>query len=115
MYNRHNKYNVSPKEDRTANGITFASKMEMMRYFQLLLYEKGGLIKNIKRQPKFELIPKTAYSRAEYYFGDFQYEEKDGTIVVEDVKGFATRVFKRKFKIATKRYSDITFKIVDQV
>lgn len=83
-------------------GIVFDSKKELQRFFVLKEAEAAGRITNLQRQVRFQLIPavteeyevalktktvtktRTA-QRAIYYTCDFQYE-KDGALVVEDVK-----------------------------
>jgi len=40
------KFKVSPKADRTFDGITFDSKGEAKRYLELKLAEKAGAIKD---------------------------------------------------------------------
>lgn len=72
---------------KTASG--FDSKREEKRYGELVLLERLGEISDLKRQPKFELIPKQDGERAVYYYGDFSYLQ-DGDLVVEDVKCKAT-------------------------
>ena len=60
--------------------------------------ERAGKITDLKRQVKFELIPKQQGMRATYYVADFTYYE-DGEYVVEDCKGVKTDVFKIKEKL----------------
>ncbi len=88
-------------------GMTFDSKKEAVRYRELLLLEKAGVIKNLQRQVKFELIPSQRINgkvveRACDYIADFVYE-KDGEIIVEDTKGFKTKdyIIKRKLMLHT--------------
>ena len=85
----------------TADGITFDSKKEYNRYCELKLLEKAGLIKDIKRQVKFELIPKQEGERTVNYVADFVYYDKHGEMVVEDTKGVRTKeyIIKRKLML----------------
>lgn len=93
------KYNNKKVE---YNGILFDSKKEKDRFVFLKEAEEQGLISNLQRQVKFELIPaikekyikhlKTKEKECERtvqlaisYTCDFQYE-KDGVVVVEDIK-----------------------------
>ena len=93
------KYNNKKVE---YNGILFDSKKEKDRFVFLKDAEEQGLISNLQRQVKFELIPaiKEKYIKhlktkekecertvqlASSYTCDFQYE-KDGVVVVEDIK-----------------------------
>lgn len=99
------------------DGIQFDSKSESERYSELLILQKAGVIKNLVLQPKFELQASFKYQgkaqRAIYYIADFQYETKDGKIIVEDVKGMETTEFKIKKKMFLKRYGDkINFQII---
>ncbi|MGP1455872.1 MAG: DUF1064 domain-containing protein [Treponema sp.] len=49
------KYNVSSKERRTVDGITFDSMAEMNRYLELKQLERAGIITDLELQPKFLL------------------------------------------------------------
>lgn len=100
------------------NGITFDSHKEARRYGELRLLEKAGEITNLARQVEYELIPvqkqiteytdkkgKTRHKtivleRAVKYIADFVYYDKNGQMVVEDVKSNPTKtkeyILKRK-------------------
>lgn len=97
------------------NGHPFASKAEARRYEQLLIMEQAGAIKGLRLQPKYELIPKFRKNgktiRKTEYIADFEYIE-DGKTIVEDVKGFATDVYKLKKKLFEYRYPKLTIKEV---
>ena len=84
----------------TIDGITFDSKKEAARYQELRLMERAGLIRDLKRQVKYELIPKQPGERAAHYTADFVYTQGEQT-VVEDVKGLRTRdyVLRRKLML----------------
>jgi hypothetical protein len=75
-----NKFNAKPV---TIDGIRFASKKEGKRYGELKLMERAGVITDLVLQPAFK-FPKLDFPRE--YRADFEYV-KDGSIVVEDVKG----------------------------
>ena len=81
----------------TVDGITFHSKKEYNRYYELLILQRAGIINNLQRQVKFELIPKQDGERKCEYIADFVYEE-NGKRIVEDTKGFKTKdyIIKRK-------------------
>ena len=105
----------------TRDGVTYDSLKEYRRYQELLLMEKTGTIKALRRQVPFELIPAQYedvytgeyYQRGEHkgepkmkrvcvekavtYYADFVYLE-GGETVVEDTKGFKTPeyILKRK-------------------
>ncbi|QKS93637.1 hypothetical protein HPJ96_07620 [Treponema phagedenis] len=67
----------------------------MLRYKELRLLEKSGVIKNLELQPKFLIIPAT---------------EKGGRAeIVEDVKGVKTEVYKLKKKLLLWQYPEINF------
>ena len=81
-------------------GMVFDSKKEAQRYIVLRELEKQGEIRNLQRQVKFKLIPGVRWSngkkhRDTFYIADFTYYE-NGHLVVEDVKGFRTPVYKLK-------------------
>lgn len=87
------------------NGVVYDSKKEAQRAMELEQLEKAGVIKNLERQKKYVLQPKFMLAghtvREITYVADFVYEE-DGKVVVEDVKGPATRsnpVYKIKKKM----------------
>ena len=76
----------------THNGVTYDSKKECQRHTELLLLERAGVIRDLRRQVKFELIPSQKVAgkvveRACGYVADFVYT-KDGKTHVEDVKGY---------------------------
>ena len=97
------------------NGMIFDSKKEYSRYMELKLLEQAGIIKNLKRQVKYVLIPtqyeiqsetlkngkikenKKVIERECSYIADFVYEENDKT-VVEDVKSEITKTVDYKIK-----------------
>lgn len=105
-YARQNKYhNVKTYVGK----IKFDSKKEANRYLELCMLEKSGIIKNLERQKRFEVVPKTDDEKAVHYVADFVYEE-NGKLICEDVKSDATRrdktyIIKRKlFKYLYKNY-----------
>jgi hypothetical protein len=105
----------------TVNGIVFDSHKEARRYGELRLLERSGAITNLARQVEYELIPvqkqtieytdkkgKTRHKtivleRAVKYIADFVYYDKNGQMVVEDVKSSATKtkeyILKRKLML----------------
>jgi hypothetical protein len=111
MYKK-NKYNNKITE---LDGIKFHSKKESLRYSQLKLQEKGGLIKDLRLQVSYELIPKLVINgkteRAIKYVADFVYTDTlHETEVVEDVKGMITDIFKIKYRLM-KQIHNIDIKI----
>jgi hypothetical protein len=82
------------KNKRTLlDGIRFDSKKEAARWEQLLLLQKAGEIHDLERQVRYPLIVKGM--KVAMYVADFRYIEK-GAVVVEDVKGMPTHVYKLK-------------------
>ena len=100
MYKK-TKYNNKITE---LDGIKFHSRKESMRYGQLKLYEKGGLISDLRLQVSYELIPKLVINgkteRAIKYIADFVYFDTVHKVeIVEDVKGMITDIFKLKYRL----------------
>jgi len=96
-YSVRAKYNnIKTKVD----GIEFDSKKESAKYQELKMLEKSGMIKNLERQKRFEIVPKTPGERAVFYVADFTYEI-EGRKICMDVKSSITRknptyIIKRK-------------------
>lgn len=103
----------------TLNGITYDSKKECKRHAELRLLESAGVIRDLKRQVRYTLIPaqyesyerygkngqqlkpgRKCVERAVYYVADFTYIDENGDLIVEDVKSPATKtelyIVKRK-------------------
>jgi len=99
----------------TVDGIKFQSRLEARRYTQLKQMEKAGLIHDLELQPKFLLQErfKDPYSGKVYqpirYIGDFMYVDETGQKIVEDTKGFATDLFRLKWKMVIQKYPEIKF------
>lgn len=91
----------------TVDGITFDSRKEADRYLVLKGMEEDGVIEDLRRQVRYELVPAFDVDGRHYrpvcYVADFVYRE-DGREVVEDVKGMRTDVYKLKSKLFAKRY-----------
>lgn len=95
----------------TVDGMTFDSRKEADRYLTLKGMEEEGLIGNLRRQVRYELVPAFdvdgKHYRPVFYVADFVYTEdgkEDGKEVVEDVKGMRTDVYKLKSKLFARRY-----------
>ena len=102
--NKKSKYNA---KKTVVNGITFDSKKEAKRYMELKAMEKVGSIKNLQLQVPFILIEKSKYGRSIKYVADFVYYNKNGSKVVEDVKGVKTPVYKLKKRLMAEKYGII--------
>lgn len=92
----------------TYDGKTFDSQKEAQRYAELRLLERGKVIKDLKCQVGFVLIPAQrdesgkVIERAVTYVADFVYTDcNTGEQVVEDTKGFKTKeyILKRKMML----------------
>jgi len=107
-----NKYHVSPKVERTYDGIVFDSKFEMQAY-KLLVSNLGKDYFTLS--PVYELQPgfrdeQGKAIRAIKYVGDFliQYNNKE---YIVDTKGMETPVFKMKEKMFKYVFKKRIYKI----
>ena len=113
---KKNKYHA---QTCVIDGQVFDSIKESKRYKELCLLEKAGVIRNLERQVKYELIPAQYRVYKRYgkngrilkdgkkllehnctYIADFAYE-MDGNTIVEDTKGVRTTdyIIKRKLML----------------
>lgn len=101
---RRNKYHAKKVE---FDGMVFDSMKEAVRWRELVLEQRAGAIKDLRRQVKYELIPAhkgaVRNERACTYIADFTYCRGD-EFIVEDVKGVRTEVYKIKRKLMLDRY-----------
>ena len=95
---KRGKYN-----NKKTNG--YHSKVESEHAVELRLLQKGGYIKDLREQVKYQLIPPQyidgkCVERGCSYIADFVYNEGGKTVVV-DVKGVRTPeyVIKRKLML----------------
>lgn len=105
----------------TIDNITFDSKKEADRYFELRILEKASKIADLQRQVKYVLIP--AQREADHigprggiikgklierecsYVADFVYKDlENGELVMEDTKGFRTPEYIIKRKLMLYQY-----------
>lgn len=98
--NKKSKYNAKKE---VVDGITFDSKKEAKRYLELKAMEKVGAIQKLQLQVPFVLIEKSKYGRSIKYVADFVYN-KNGSKIVEDVKGVKTPVYKLKKRLMAEKY-----------
>jgi hypothetical protein len=113
---RASKYNAT----RTVNG--FDSAAEEVRYNDLIMMQRAGLIANLRTQVKIvlecngiALVHHSAHgakSRPITYTVDFAYLE-NGLVVFEDFKGYDTRESRLKRAIAISM--GITIKVTGKV
>ena len=91
------------------NGVKFDSQAERARYIDLLDMEKRGLISQIMTQPKFLL--QDGFSRNGvkhkpiHYIADFLYVDENLKMIVEDVKGMATKDYLLKRKLYLSKFA----------
>jgi len=89
----------------TIDGITFASKAEAKRYAELRLMVMGNVISELELQPKYPIIINDM--KVCTYVADFRYRNDRGKMIVEDVKGVKTPVYKLKKKLMASFGVDI--------
>ena len=103
------KYHAIPT---VVGGIRFDSKAEARRWGELLLLQKSKQIRELERQTKFVIIPKSIYGRELCYYDDFTYfDVRKRTWVYEDVKGVKTPVYKLKKRLVAERYGIVITEI----
>lgn len=109
MAKRRSKFNAVKT---VVDGFTFDSKAEAARYGVLKLREKAGEIDGLVLQPEFVLtvdrIEDGEPREIGVYRGDFRYRDHVASaqpfVVVEDVKGFKTPLYRWKKKHVEAQY-----------
>lgn len=108
-----NKFNAIKTEYR---GITYDSKWEATRAYELDMLERAGRIKDLQRQVRFILQEgyinnKGQKIRPISYIADFTYITSKGQKVVEDTKSPATRtqVYALKKKMFEYKFPEYEF------
>ena len=98
------------------NQVTFDSEHEARRWDELVLLQKAGKIKHLRRQVKYKLIPAQrdlqghVIEKACDYIADFVYYEipadplRHPVQIVEDAKGFRTDAYVIKRKLMLQKY-----------
>ena len=92
----------------------FDSAKEWRRNQELEALQRAGEISELNRQVPFVLMPSYTIAdettrqgfrtvREIRYIADFTYRLKDGTRIIEDVKGMQTDVFKLKRKLLERK------------
>lgn len=110
-----NKFNIEKdKSKRTFNNITFASKLEMNYYKDVILPNvESKQISYFELQKKYELQPSFQLNgkiiKAITYVADFYVEYSNGEIEVIDTKGFPDNTAKLKRKLFWYKYSNIKY------
>lgn len=88
------------KPTKTGDGVIHDSRKEAQRWAELQMLEKANLIRNLRRQVKYELIPKQEGERSVTYIADFVYDDlESGKHIVEDCKGMRTPAYIIKRKL----------------
>ena len=95
-------------------GYVFDSKAEAGRYLELKLLLKLDRISFLRVHPKFEVLKGFEKHGHKYrpitYTADFEYYDKDiNKLIVEDVKGYKTDVYKLKKKLFIFSHPEYTF------
>lgn len=93
------------------DGIKFASKAEARRYVELKDLQEAGKISNLELQPKFPILVHGI--KVCSYIADFRYHDHEikkdgallGSIVIEDVKGMLTPIYRLKKKLMLACYN----------
>ncbi len=83
------------------DGYIFDSKAEAVRYSELKLLEAAGEIEHLQLQPKFPILVNG--KKICTYIADFQYNDH-GRVVIIDVKGIKTPVYRLKKKLFEALY-----------
>lgn len=89
------KFSAKPS---TSDGIRFASKKEQKRYQELKVLQQHGELLFFLRQVPFHLPGGVKY------LCDFMNFWHDGSVTIEDVKGFKTDMYTAKKKIVESVY-----------
>jgi hypothetical protein len=97
------------------DGLCFDSQFEANRYGQLKLLMRAGTIKGFCRQPEFVLVEGNESQRAITYKADFIVFNNDGTVTVEDTKGYESEQWKRTYKMFKAKYPDIEISVLKEV
>jgi|TARA_Y100001973_G_C5163730_1_gene314916 hypothetical protein len=97
-YGKYNKYNAKKTDFM---GFKFDSKWEAERYGQLASMQMAGVVEDLRRQVKYDIIVNE--QKICKYIADFVYtlihEDGKKEKIVEDAKGVQTSDFKLKKKL----------------
>ena len=99
------KYHNKPE---VVDGVRFDSRKEARRYQDLRLLQRGAQIVDLELQPRFVLRvigPEGEEVIIGSYYADFRYRDVEKQcVVVEDVKGVRTPVYRLKKKHVEAQY-----------
>lgn len=93
---KKSKYNNQKLE---IDGHLFDSKKEARRYIELRIMLTAGIIQNLLLQVPYELNEGGSHSLK--YISDFEYD-KEGRHIVEDAKGYKTKIYLKKKRLMEK-------------
>lgn len=96
-FKRIGKRNNRNAQKVEIDGIVFQSTFEGRRYMALKDCLNGGIITDLELQVSYPLIVNNV--KVCDYFADFRYVKKDGTLIVEDAKGFRDALYRLKAKM----------------
>ena len=114
------KANKYKNIETIVDGIRFQSKAEARRYSELKLLERANEIRDLKLQPRYPLMcgdrpisirNKHGVKRKVVYIADFEYVDKFGVFIVEDVKGYDTPTSRLKRGILEAQYGIVVSEI----
>ena len=97
-------------------GITYDSKWEAQRAYELDILQRGGQIKNLEHQKRFILQDGYVNNKGQKirpisYIADFVYQSKSGQWYCEDTKSPATKteLYRVKKKMFEYKYPEYIF------
>ena len=87
------------------SGHSHPSKAEAKRCGQLTMLVRCKLISELEQQPKFPCI--IGGVKVCTYIADFSYRDGTGVLIIEDVKGQPTPVYRLKKKLVEALYPNV--------
>ena len=97
------------------DGLCFDSQLEANRYGQLKMLMRAGAIRGFCRQPEFILVEGNEGQRAITYKADFIVFNFEGSVTIEDTKGYETEQWKRTYKMFKDRYPELEISVLKEV
>lgn len=104
---KRNKYGAKKV---TVDGHRFDSMAEGARYWDLKVLQEAGEISDLELQPEYPCLVQGVKVGA--YRADFRYRDAAGKLVVEDVKGKRTDLYRWKKKHVEAQYGITVVEIV---
>ncbi len=105
-----NKYGVAALPERAFDGIVYDSKRECTHARSLDALMKLGRITKIERQVPFDL--KVNEIKICRIVIDFRVTWHTGQVVLQEVKGYATKDWKIKRKLFQALYPDLEYEVI---